>query len=346
MEFFLTLEGIVSVVGSIIGIIGIIQYYQTKRNAKDVDINRSALGDREYVFSLKKEDRIFLFEEWKLLEAKYDPPLLTPIPIEKQLDNKHPIEFERINSLFEFLEMKDFELKTPLTIKDFKIIYYKRKEAIQLTYNKIQRVLDNIDNKNQNVLLNLLDSIYDYLSEEDQLIKKADIALVPGYRSTFRAKKAGELYREGKVRKIYLTGNKPYYDQSNIRYLSEALAMEIYLTDIEFSGLVENKNIYIDTKAEDTKENVELSRRPFLIEKNAIGKPLDVVIVTSPYHMRRTFMLVQKLSEQNPDLISNIVRICSLAKFMKNDWFKSVDGVKSYLTAYWKLHGGRVVGEF
>lgn len=63
-------------------------------------------------------------------------------------------------------------------------------------------------------------------------------------------------------------------------------------------------------------------------------------------HMRRTYLLLSQFSDLNPQLIDEIFRVCSQASFMKTDWFLTQKGVTAYLTAYWKLYGGRVVGEF
>ena len=65
-------------------------------------------------------------------------------------------------------------------------------------------------------LRKIFDEIYKDLSlnaEYDGNIY--DIVIIPGARTVFRAKKANELYQGGLVKKVYLTGNYPYYVEKN-----------------------------------------------------------------------------------------------------------------------------------
>ena len=74
------------------------------------------------------------------------------------------------------------------------------------------------------------------------------------------------------VKKIYLTGGKPFYDKSSEPHLSESLAMAIYLSDIKMPDSHVRDDIYIDSSAKTAEQNVKESNRPFFSEKNRLGK--------------------------------------------------------------------------
>ena len=146
---------------------------------------------------------------------------------------------------------------------------------------------------------------------------------------------------------IYLSGNCPYYLKEDRFQISEALAMSVFITDIKFPEQIPPTKLILDPIARNTRENVDFSTTKIADLKKLIGRPLRVVIVTSPYHLRRTALIWRRFQIDNQGLISDIIRVASESKpsLTRNEWFKSLEGIKAYLIEFWKIHGARITGE-
>jgi hypothetical protein len=58
--------------------------------------------------------------------------------------------------------------------------------------------------------------------------------------------------------------------------------------------------------------------------------------------------MLQRLNLRRPNIFGVIKRVAAETKagLGRQEWHLNQDGVTAYMTEYWKIHGGRAVGEF
>lgn len=148
-----------------------------------------------------------------------------------------------------------------------------------------------------------------FLVKKDPLIK-ADAALVfsgdPDYERTIEASR---LYREGRVRKLILTGHG--YGGDDARYMKKIALREGVLS----------RDIIIENGSTSTFTNIAQTKEIVLSQGFT-----TVALVSSPYHMRRISVLVSEIYKDN----NKIEFIC----FPVRDSFWSPKG-------WWKTYNGR-----
>jgi len=148
-----------------------------------------------------------------------------------------------------------------------------------------------------------------FLVKKDPLIK-ADAALVfsgdPDYERTIEASR---LYREGRVRKLILTGHG--YGGDDARYMKKVAMGEGVLS----------RDIIIENGSTSTFTNIAQTKEIVLSQGFT-----TVALVSSPYHMRRISVLVSEIYKDN----NKIEFIC----FPVRDSFWSPKG-------WWKTYNGR-----
>lgn len=118
-----------------------------------------------------------------------------------------------------------------------------------------------------------------YLSPQDPLEKVDAIVVVSGGDNDLRIKKGVELYKEGWAPVLVFSGAAKEGDVSN------ALAME----RIAIKSGVPTDSILIEEKSKTTAENATFTSD--LLRKNNLQ---SFILVTSPYHQRRTYELFKK----------------------------------------------------
>lgn len=336
----------VAFVVALIGVVLTIVAWLRPKFPKEVNVNRSALSDPDYVFSLRKEERLKLFEEWLNLKPVYQAPKKDPVSLElqEQLNDALPVDFSPLNDLLDFIGIPEMSLKVPQDPTTFMATSSHRDIAIKEAYKRISKQLKR-DGKSQD-LLSFLNRCHDYLAEEDFPQSQYDLAIVPGYRGVFRARRAAELFREGKVERIFLSGDKPSYDSAKRPNLPESIAMTIYLVDKEFEGLISRDDLILDVRARNTYDNIYYAFPKLRQDIDQDGNGVSILIVTSPYHLRRSYLMAKHEFSSKSSLINSIGRVGCYAEFMRRDWYKTEEGITAFFTEYWKLHGGRVTGEF
>lgn len=133
------------------------------------------------------------------------------------------------------------------------------------------------------VLIWCLYAYYVVIFNEQQPLQKADAGIIlgaalwneqPSPALKERLDYAVELYEEGLVDYLILSGGKPNYS----RGLSEAEGMQRYLVD---AGIPQDK-LLLETQSRDTYENVEFSKR--VAEKHDLG---SLMIISHQYHTKR-----------------------------------------------------------
>lgn len=133
------------------------------------------------------------------------------------------------------------------------------------------------------VLIWCLYAYYVIIFHEQQPLQKADAGIIlgaalwneqPSPALKERLDYAIELYEEGLVDYLILSGGKPNYS----RGLSEAEGMQRYLAD---AGIPHDK-LLLETQSRDTYENVEFSKR--VAEKHGLS---SLMIISHQYHTKR-----------------------------------------------------------
>lgn len=133
------------------------------------------------------------------------------------------------------------------------------------------------------VLIWCLYAYYVIIFHEQQPLQKADAGIIlgaalwneqPSPALKERLDYAIELYEDGLVDYLILSGGKPSYS----RGLSEAEGMQRYLAD---AGIPQDK-LLLETQSRDTYENVEFSKR--VAEKHGLS---SLMIISHQYHTKR-----------------------------------------------------------
>lgn len=114
-----------------------------------------------------------------------------------------------------------------------------------------------------------------FLSPQDKLEKADVIVVVSGGETFSRTQKAVELYKDNWAPKIIVSG------AARSGEISNAMAMKSYAIK---KGVLA-KDIFIEEESNSTYENALFSKE--IIEENNFKK---IILVTSPYHQRRTYM--------------------------------------------------------
>ncbi len=169
------------------------------------------------------------------------------------------------------------------------------------------------ETKNEELPVSYFNEMYDYLSEEETLIDsvKFDTIFVFGSASTVRTAKAIELYKSGYSKSITISGHKPFYKN---RADTEAEFLASYAIE---NGVVKN-NIIIENQGISLPDNV---KRTLDLWEESNYNPKSIIIVTSPFVMRRAHIEWQKF----PNFDLKITRQCCAVSdtFSRENWYKN-----------------------
>lgn len=171
----------------------------------------------------------------------------------------------------------------------------------------------------------ILNDIYDYLSEEDAP-KKSDVIFVFGSPTPFRAIKAAELYNQQLSPVIIVSGGNPIYT-SNHTDTEAARYKEILIgSDIPESAIItEDASITIP-------DNVRRSLN--LLERRS-SLPKSLTLVNSPYAQRRGWAIMKKHLPQDT-AIYRVNSECS-QQYKKENWFKQEQTTRIILNEFIKM---------
>lgn len=143
--------------------------------------------------------------------------------------------------------------------------------------------------------------------------KHYDIALVLGCSNHSlmfnRVDYALELYKKKVIDKLYLTGG--IGSLSNNRKEIEALVMKDYM----ISKGVKEEDIITETNSKNTIENFKNTLK--LID-NTYKRKIDIVLVTSSFHMKRSKSILENLCNHNIYTYAATNNICDIDKWMNN----------------------------
>jgi hypothetical protein len=171
----------------------------------------------------------------------------------------------------------------------------------------------------------LLDSIYDYLSEQDSP-KKSDLLFVFGARTDLRADKAIELYAQHLADRILVSGGNPIYHSGESE--TEADRYKEILINAGVPGeviTVENKSITVP-------DNV---RRSLNLLEETSSLPRSIIIVNSPYAQRRGWSVLKKHLPKDT-VIYRVNSKCA-TEYEKDNWYKQEKTLRIILSEFIKM---------
>lgn len=143
-----------------------------------------------------------------------------------------------------------------------------------------------------------------YLSPQDILEKAGAIVVVSGGDNDARIKKGVELYKEGWAPTLIFSGAAAEGNISNAKAMKR----------IAVKQGVPAEDILIEEKSETTIENAQLTA--VLVAEYGYK---NIILVTSPYHQRRTYQLFKK---EMPDV--NIINQSALDEnWRKKGWWEN-----------------------
>jgi uncharacterized SAM-binding protein YcdF (DUF218 family) len=168
-----------------------------------------------------------------------------------------------------------------------------------------------------------LDSLYNYLSKQDEPIK-SDIIFVFGGKTISRVTKAVDLYKDGFAPYILFTGNHPSYNQEG-NDIPEAVADR----EMAIQMGVSEGNIIIEGTSITVPDNVRSALN--VLDKTDI-KHEDYLVVTVPYLMRRGSATLNKYIDNG-----KITRVCCDSKYNASNWYLDGNGIKLIFNEYIKM---------
>lgn len=165
---------------------------------------------------------------------------------------------------------------------------------------KNKEVLQNAEvfiNDFKNILINrqitkqdkeILDRVYDYLSEEDEL-QKSDLIFVFGAKtSLLRMQKAIEVYKNKYANKIMISGKGPNYEKDITLTEAEEYA------NIALENNIPEQDLILEKQAITMVDNAKRSLN-LLEEQNISHK--SIILINSPFSQRRGYAAFQKYSD-------------------------------------------------
>lgn len=175
--------------------------------------------------------------------------------------------------------------------------------------------------------------LWDYLGGEDSL-EKSDLIFVFGGPGLNRVTEAVRLYKEGYGKKILFTGQKAAY-MKDIE-ISEA---EYYANEALKLGM-HKEDMILETEAKNTPENAVNSVK---ILKSQGELPSSIILITLPYHMRRSYLTFKAVADWNPKLIRHVA---ASAKYTREDYFKDKNGWSYVFNEFVKIYAARLMRHF
>lgn len=169
------------------------------------------------------------------------------------------------------------------------------------------------------LLLRLSSKIVKYLSEEDVLSTADAILVISGGNTKDRVLEGIKLYKLGYAKKIIFAGAA----------LDEGVSNAEIMREIAIAENINPDDIIVDINSKNTLENAINIRSllPELIYQK-------VILVTSPYHLRRSYITFRKILPEN---IAIIRHSSPENNWTINTWYKTRFGRFITISEIWKI---------
>lgn len=178
----------------------------------------------------------------------------------------------------------------------------------------------------------LLDGIFNYLTEEDGL-EKADAIFVHGSPNLFpRAREAVKIFKEGWAPKLVLSGGHPSTD----RIIIDGTEAEMF-RDYAVKRGVSKNSILVENTSITLAGNVQ---NTLLVFDQINYHPKSIIIVTGNFCMRRAYGHWLKFTTHE-----KIIRHAAIPEATrKYVWYKNEGGLMAFLSEYFKLRLSEELG--
>lgn len=218
-----------------------------------------------------------------------------------------------------------------------------------------------------------LAQLYDYTRFESRRVESlshlgdVDVVLVAGARGKAigdRIDCALDIARKAqRLPTILFAGGHASYDTAKPGF-SEAAAMAEIARNHEAGQLLEReRKLLLEERSQTMWENISLSFRLLQPIRAAVGRPLEVVLVTAPYALRRFWLIAEEQWEDHRELVGNVwlahgvnnwdlTNMLALAESVATRAQTGSEdasfgaGIARWMDDYFKLFGGRAAGEF
>lgn len=247
--------------------------------------------------------------------------------VSELIKERKPLEKIKFEYLNELLNALGF-LENPYSLISLEDLNPK---DLQLLIEKTFLKINNI--KLSQELEEKLFRLWDYLAESDS-IEKAELIFVFGGPGINRVNESIRLYKEKFSGKILFTGKKASYMKDVD--ISEA---EYYANIAEENG-VNSKDIIVENTAKNTPENAVKSVE--ILKQNKF-LPKSIIVITLPYHMRRSYLTLKSVIDWDAKLIRDTIES---AKYSRENYFKDKNGFSYVFSEYIKLYGARLMKHF
>jgi len=243
--------------------------------------------------------------------------------IPKEKETQHYSDFTVIVELLE-----SFNLSTVFFTENTKFEDMDNQAFFDQTVTMFNDLIDAVLNTpNDPRRQELLDSLYDYLSEEDG-IEKSDLIFVFGSKATFRTEKAISLYKKGYAPKILISGKGPFYEKDK-----EIAPEAEMLGKFAIEHGVAEKDLILEKESISVPDNVKRSLN--LLEKEGVPHK-SIILVNSPFSQRRGWGHFNKMSKVGTKLLrANVDKVSD--KFSREGWYKNEIGVKIVIKEFFGL---------
>lgn len=203
---------------------------------------------------------------------------------------------------------------------------------------KIQKIVEGLfekinDEKQGEMVENILHRLWDYLCEADEL-KESDLIFVFGGISRIAVEQAIELKNKGYAPKIMFSGKHASYVDG-----TEKTEAEQY-RDLAVERGVRAEDIIIENNSVNTPENIVNSKK--VLEKINFT-PKSIIAVSLPYHMKRASLTMWAGFDWEPEIIRFPGKS---AKYNRENYYKDIKGFSYIFYEYLKIYGAREMGHF
>jgi hypothetical protein len=185
--------------------------------------------------------------------------------------------------------------------------------------------------------------------------RDCDLVVVLGARRghSFRVDAALQITNAAHNAKLFLTGGRPVYEISEDLFASEAEAMAFYIKEIRG---ISTSSFIVDSRARTTLESAMHATLAALDLAAERQRAISVVVVSSAYHLRRSWFIFERAMSDFKPLIKSL-RGFKASSYVA-DWSSiskpeiDLEGADTryaiglYVLEYLKLIGGRAAGEF
>lgn len=307
---------------------------------------------------LSPSERDELYENFTKLQGRHHLPTrpLAPPTVQKSLQSERPIKLNLLETLrHEF---------TPLTPSLDKIARFPMSMPELLELRKLQQpitegILAAVNRGLSESELNVFRQLYDYMCATEWMTTtdqqaNADLIVVLGARRghTFRADAAIQVANVAKQASIFLSGGQPPYETNCEMLATEAEAMAYYIAN---KRNITTHRFIVDNRARTTLESAMHAVIAAINLAAELSRPVNVVVVTSSYHLRRAWLVFDRVVSSFSSTITSLRGYRASSYIDLNTILRSgVDeegndkryAIGLYVLEYLKLFGGRAAGEF